>query len=469
MRKQFHCAVAALVTLFALVSGSVFAAAADNPVLRIMPLGDSITHGSQSVRGNGYRAPLYVALTNLGYNVDYVGTQTDNYGKDDPFLADSDHEGHSGWKIENASNGIYNFIPEFFAQIEDPHVILLHIGTNDTGDGDATFRSQATNRLVRLLDRIHACQPSAKVVVTTLMRRYTTEGDLTNNWKYAAITNVFNPAVSDIVDAQQAKGQDAYFLDMHEHVTFEQIADTVHPNDVGYTNMANAWVSAVTSLIPDPAGVAAENDLAVVRTTTESVGEDAFEINFTFNQKVTAATVCNAANWTVSGTDAAPTITLSADQRTATLTFPSGEYYSPVTVTAKQGGVRNATGGKTLYADATMTIPGVFPQGAYHYVPAEEFNSYRLIYDLDIPTKGYFAKNPVPYTVNDAGKIGAFSRVAYYMGDWTKNRLSRVWSGVTDRSSFSASDRFPLQEKTTKASARALAVVENMLLKDTVY
>ena len=59
----------------------VFGAASDNPVLRIMPLGDSITHGSQSVRGNGYRAPLYVALTNLGYNVDYVGTQTDNYNK----------------------------------------------------------------------------------------------------------------------------------------------------------------------------------------------------------------------------------------------------------------------------------------------------------------------------------------------------------------------------------------------------
>ena len=68
-------------------------AAAENPVLRVMPLGDSITHGSQSVRGNGYRAPLYVALTNLGYNVDYVGTQTDNYSLEDPFLADSDHEG----------------------------------------------------------------------------------------------------------------------------------------------------------------------------------------------------------------------------------------------------------------------------------------------------------------------------------------------------------------------------------------
>ena len=84
-------------------------------------------------------------------------------------------------------------------------------------------------------------------------------------------------------------------------------------------------------------------------------------------------------------------------------------------MTAKQGGVRNATGGKTLYAAATMTIPGVFPQGAWRYVPNEEFSQYRLVYDLDMPTKGNFAQNPVPYNVDDAGKIGAFSRVAYYM------------------------------------------------------
>ena len=410
MKRLSMYAAAGIAALLAL------GAAADNPVLRIMPLGDSITHGSQSVRGNGYRAPLYVALTNLGYNVDYVGTQTDNYSLEDPFLADSDHEGHSGWKIENASNGIYDYIQEFFAQIDDPHVILLHIGTNDTGDGETTFRSQATNRLVRLLDRIHECQPSAKVVATSLMRRYTTAGDLTNNWKYAAITNVFNPAVPGIVEAQRAKGQDVIFLDMHAAVSdWDQIADTVHPNDVGYTNMANAWVSAVTTLVPDPANFAVENDLAVVQTTTETVGEDAFAVNFTFNQKVTAATATNAANWTVAGTDAVPSITLSADQRTATFTFPSGEYYTPVTVTAKQGGVRNATGGKTLYAAATMTIPGVFPQGAWRYVPNEEFSQYRLVYDLDMPTKGNFAQNPVPYNVDDAGKIGAFSRVAYYM------------------------------------------------------
>ena len=37
--------------------------------------------------------------------------------------------------------------------------------------------------------------------VTALMRRYTTAGDTEDNWKYAAITNVFNPAIPGIVAA----------------------------------------------------------------------------------------------------------------------------------------------------------------------------------------------------------------------------------------------------------------------------
>ena len=416
--------------MIAMSAVAAFGGAADNPELRIMPLGDSITHGSQSVRGNGYRGPLYVALTNLGYNVNYVGTETDSYGKTDPFLPDNDHEGHSGWRLENASSGgIYNHIQGFFAKIDDPHVILLHLGTNDTFDGEPLFRNEATNRLVRLLDRIYECQPSAKVVVTTLMRRTAKSSDTKNNWKYAAITNVFNPAVPGIVAAQRAKGQPAYFLDMHAAVSsWDQLADVVHPNDVGYTNMANAWVSAVTSIIPDPANFATENELAVVRSAMANDADGAFTVGFTFNQKVTEATACNATNWTIAGTAVEPTITLSSNKRTATLAFPAGVYDTPITITAKQGGVRNATGGKTLYAAASKTIEGVFPQGARRYVPAKEFNGYRLVYDLNIPVKGNFARNPVPYAVDDAAKIGPFSRVAYYMElQKTGEPMQYVW------------------------------------------
>ena len=401
-------------------------AAPDNPVLRIMPLGDSITYGYCSRRGSGYRAPLYVALTNLGYNVDFVGTQTETYkGRSDPLLGDIDHEGHPGWlisspRVSGNHRGIYEHVQDFFAEIDDPHVILLHLGTNDVRDGDDTFRREATNRLVRLLDRIHECQPSAKVVVTTLMWRWTDAAgeDEATNWKYAAITNVFNPAIPGIVAAQQAKGQSAFFLDMHEHLAFEHLYDTVHPSDVGYASMADAWAGAVRSIVPDPADFETENDLAVVRTTMENGEGGAFTVGFTFNQKVAAATACDAANWTVAGTDIAPEVSLSSDMRTVTFAFPAEAYDEPVTVTARQGGVRNATGGRTLHAAVSRTMAATFPRDVRLHVPAGLREGYVPIYSLgDIDREAHAVdwSAGAPYDLDATADVsGGIDRVAYY-------------------------------------------------------
>ena len=57
-------------------------------------------------------------------------------------------------------------------------------------------------------------------------------------------------AVPRIVEIQRAKGQDAHFLDMHAAIGFDDLADTVHPNDAGYAKMASAWLGAFTNLFP---------------------------------------------------------------------------------------------------------------------------------------------------------------------------------------------------------------------------
>ena len=44
------------------------------PVLRVMPLGDSITNGTGSNDTAGYRGFLWTFLKNAGYNVDFVGS-----------------------------------------------------------------------------------------------------------------------------------------------------------------------------------------------------------------------------------------------------------------------------------------------------------------------------------------------------------------------------------------------------------
>lgn len=219
--------------------------------IRIMLLGDSITHGSHSSTGNGYRAPLWNALTNLGYRVDFVGTQTDSYGRFDPTLGDPDHEGISGITIA----GTLKRIDGVFDKCGEVDCVLMLLGTNESLLGERVFRNEATNSLVRLLDRIYARSPSAEVVVATLMPRWTEPkiGNVADNWKYAAITNVFNPAVPGIVAGQCAKGQHAHVLDMHAALRFDQLDDEVHPSDSGYASMAKFWLGAVTNIFPRPA------------------------------------------------------------------------------------------------------------------------------------------------------------------------------------------------------------------------
>lgn len=86
-------------TLLALNAG-----AQTPPPLRVMPLGDSITYGSSTP--GGYRLPLYVTLTNQGFNVDLVGTATDNAAAE--LGSEVNHEGHGGWRISTTgSNGLH--------------------------------------------------------------------------------------------------------------------------------------------------------------------------------------------------------------------------------------------------------------------------------------------------------------------------------------------------------------------------
>ena len=98
--------------------------ASATPIIRVMPLGDSLTD-SYVVPG-GYRAPLYQLVTNAGYNLGFVGTLTDNGVAS---LPDPDHEGWGGYLIDQIASGF----PGWVELVNDPDVIRLLIGTNDYG------------------------------------------------------------------------------------------------------------------------------------------------------------------------------------------------------------------------------------------------------------------------------------------------------------------------------------------------
>ena len=326
MNKSFRTAAVFAAFITAIIAN------AQNPV-RIMPLGDSITYGSP-VAG-GYRYPLYVSLTNEGYNVDYVGTQTGNSTAG--LGSETQHEGHGGWRITSPSNGLYDYIYGWFEAIEDPHVILLHIGTNDSGGFDSSLDD--IDNLDLLVTRLVECQPSAHIILTTLMKR--------NEPYYTYITNYFNPYIYPLVTNQVAQGHNVHYLDMHAYVELSDLADSVHPNATGYGKMADAWFPAITNIIGTNPGPNRPAPIQAHGSETSLINAD-----ITFNKAVSQVSVTNMNNYSCSGGITVTNAVLSGDQRTVTIYTTLMDLDTTYTVTL------------TNIADETSPTPLTIPDGS---------------------------------------------------------------------------------------------------------
>ncbi len=379
--------VLSLMGLAALAFAS--AAQAQTPAIRIMPLGDSITYGVGAA--GGYRTPLYRLLTNLNFNVDFVGSQTTN---PDATLPDLDHEGHSGWTIGGLDGGILGW----FNSIADPDVILLHIGTNDSGAADFSNR---VDRLDALVTKMALARPYAHIIVTSVMKR----SDAT---RYAAITNLFNPYIPGKVAAQQALGRRVTFLDMHAYLELTDMGDGLHPNQLGYNKMATNWITAVTNVIT-PTGDWAPPGLCRAIGSTNRM-----QVALTFSKAVAPASATNKANYALSGGLTLSDAALSADRRTVTLTTSLQSRGSGYVVTVNNVTDLSSPTPLAVAANSTASFTGVTLRGYLNNIP--ESSGYSLVYSLDIPSSADYKTNAVAYTNDASALIGpAFRRVAYYM------------------------------------------------------
>ena len=220
--------------------GSAFAV---EPPVRILPLGDSLTYGEAltSVQG-GYRNRLYTVLTNAGYNVDFLGNESDT---SNPTLPDKDHEGHPAFLIDE----IQTNIDDWLGTVDDPDVILLLIGTNDVWQ-DLNL-AQAPTRLGNLIADIATKRPFAKIIVSNLPRRV---DNISGDYEAKQVT--FNNALPGVVAQQVALGRQVTLLDMHSVLNTgigDYSSDGVHPSTSGYVKMANAWAPKITDVI-EPTG-----------------------------------------------------------------------------------------------------------------------------------------------------------------------------------------------------------------------
>ena len=114
--------------------------------LKIMPLGDSITAGTDAsytdLLFTSYRCELYKKLIAAGYSFDFVGSVHGQWGNTGRTLlpppgyctwGDYDEEGHSGFKVDNILAGAGSWPGNLlsWATAAQPDIVLVHLGTVD--------------------------------------------------------------------------------------------------------------------------------------------------------------------------------------------------------------------------------------------------------------------------------------------------------------------------------------------------
>ena len=195
---------------------------------RILPLGDSITDGFGTP--GGYRIQLFRLTLEADQDITFVGGSMNGPDTVDGEPFPQNHEGHSGWTIAQIDG-----IVRDSALDVDPHIILLHIGTNDM------FQSAngAPERLSELIDQIVERAPNALLAVAKIIPFPGA----------ASAVDTFNAAIPGLVQAQSDAGKHVILVDQFTGFPTSELADGVHPNPDGYSRMANTWYSAISSYL----------------------------------------------------------------------------------------------------------------------------------------------------------------------------------------------------------------------------
>ncbi len=197
--------------------------------IRIMPLGASITYGTNSTDGNGYREELRRLLVdNAGLPVDFVGSMRSGKG------ADRDNEGHPGFRIDQVAANVDRWLAAY-----EPDVVLLNVGTNDTVQNHQL--ATAPDRLRALIDRIIADDPTVTVVFSTLVP---------SDPGRAARVQAFNARLPAIAQSEQAAGRAVYLVDLNSSLTAADIGpDGTHPTDRGYRKLGDLWYAGLQAAL----------------------------------------------------------------------------------------------------------------------------------------------------------------------------------------------------------------------------
>lgn len=224
-------------------------------VIRVMPLGDSITDGYWLT--GGYRNTLCQLLQENGYsdNVDLVGPLWGGDGYD------TNHAGYSGYSIDNiaqedsisgARTGISSFI-DWLMQDYPADVVMLQIGTNDILsyydlDNISVRLSNLVNTILSYMDSdgmlYIATIPCMDANNTLYISEYYFTPELMDQ-----IVDKYNTEIKELVSSLQQQGKNVELADINSVVSKDDLYDGVHPNAEGYEKMGEYWYSKLSEYL----------------------------------------------------------------------------------------------------------------------------------------------------------------------------------------------------------------------------
>ncbi|PHH82957.1 hypothetical protein CDD82_4175 [Ophiocordyceps australis] len=194
--------------------------------LRILCAGDSITLGTLSSDGNGYREQLRSRLP--AHSVVFAGTETSSR---------SNMSGgyFAAWPGKTIDYMAHHIGPSL---AQKPNLVLLHAGTNDMNADAAVATegndaSMAASRLGRLIDDILAACPDAVLLVAVIINSCasTAQTDATHH---------FQQLIPSLVQSRLDAGHHVLAANFTDFPTAD-LNDCVHPTDRGYRMLGDWW------------------------------------------------------------------------------------------------------------------------------------------------------------------------------------------------------------------------------------
>ncbi len=222
--------------------------------MKIMPLGNSITQGlhidwrpGYYARLNSYRRPLWFKLQTAGVSVDFIGslTETDNssgLSTPDPDF-DLDHEGHSGWRVDELLYGQWGGPGlSSWVTMNVPDAVLLHVGTNDLIQEETVLSTW--REIGQVLDTLQKYNPNVHIYLAKIMGVGNYVGPAPG--VIAAQFDSLNSIIPDLLPGRNTPTSPITIVDIDAVIDPDvETVEGIHPDSLGEIDIAQAWFDAI--------------------------------------------------------------------------------------------------------------------------------------------------------------------------------------------------------------------------------